>query len=81
MKWGEGGERKIRCLNPHNFELSDFKELAPLANLEAHFILSINDHPEMRVVFKAFNLKPANLTYSASKNECHKAHELIITNS
>jgi DNA adenine methylase len=64
----------------HNFELSDFKELAhTLANLEAHFILSINDHPEMRIVFKKFNLKPVNLTYSASRNECHKAHELIIT--
>ncbi len=42
----------------HNFELADFIELATaLSKIQSHFILSINDHPEMRNVFKTYNLK------------------------
>lgn len=45
----------------HNFKLADFQELAQaLDGLKSHFILSINDHPEMRNVFKDFNQKKFN---------------------
>ena len=64
----------------HNFELADFEELArTLASLKAHFILSINDHSEMRKVFGRFNIRPVNLFYGAAKNDCIKALELLIT--
>jgi DNA adenine methylase len=64
----------------HNFELADYKELAQvLSGLRSHFILSINDHPEMRNVFKSFKIKSVGLSYSAAQNECIKAQELLVT--
>jgi DNA adenine methylase len=65
----------------HNFELADYKGLAKtLTGLKSQFILSINDHPEMRNVFKEFDMNPVTLTYSAAKGKCSKGRELIITN-
>ncbi len=65
----------------HNFKIGDFQELAQmLQGLKAHFILSINDHPEMRDVFKTFNQKQASLNYTASKGKWIKANELLIAN-
>ena len=64
----------------HNFELSDYSELADvLSGIKSHFILSINDHPQMRDVFKGFVIKPVKLSYSAAKNACTKVQELLIT--
>ena len=64
----------------HNFGLADFVELANvLSSINSHFILSINDHKEMRKVFSNFTIKPVNLTYSASQTGCSKAQELLIT--
>ena len=64
----------------HNFDLADFQELTQvLQGLKAHFILSINDHPEMRDVFKPFNQKQASLSYTASKGKWIKTQELLIT--
>ncbi len=61
--------------------MSDFLELADsLSKICSRFILSINDHLKMRDVFKAFNIKPVHLSYSASKSNCTKARELLITN-
>ncbi len=65
----------------HNFEMPDFQELAQtLAGLKSRFILSINDHPDMRETFKGFSMEPVNLSYSTTKGKCAKAHELLITN-
>lgn len=64
----------------HNFKLADFQELAiTLASLQADFILSINDHPDMRKAFKAFKICQVRLSYSAAKQNCTQAHEMIIT--
>jgi DNA adenine methylase len=64
----------------HNFKIGDFEELADiLAGIKSHFVLSINDHPEMRSVFKCFRINPVGLTYSANRKECVKARELLIT--
>ncbi|KJS29547.1 MAG: hypothetical protein VR64_20560 [Desulfatitalea sp. BRH_c12] len=64
----------------HNFGLADFEEMAEkLKDLNADFILSIGDHPVMRDVFREFKLKPVSLTYSASRKEVSKAHELLVT--
>ena len=65
----------------HNFDLADFQELAnTLQGLKAHFILSINDHLEMRNVFKSFNQKQTSLNYTVSRGKNKKARELLITN-
>ncbi len=63
----------------HNLELDDYVELAAaLSKIKSHFILSINDHPEMRNVFKAFKQKSVQLPYSASKGKSTKGRELLI---
>ena len=65
----------------HNFELADYKKLAEaLSSLKSHFILSINDHPEMRRVFSVFKHCTVQLTYTSSKNEGLKAREILVTN-
>lgn len=64
----------------HNLELDDFHELAnSLFNINSHFILSINDHPDIREVFKSFRIKAYDLSYSAAKRGCKRVHELLIT--
>jgi len=63
------------------FKRSDFENLAKqLANLQGRFILSINDVPEIREIFKAFSIEPVTVTYSIAKNGPAKAKELIISN-
>ena len=65
----------------HNMELPDFEALASaLARLQARFILSINDHPDMRRVFGAFKIQPVNLKYSVARNDATPVTELLISN-
>jgi DNA adenine methylase len=43
----------------HNFELENFQELAKVqASMKSKFILSINDHPDMRETYKGFDIIP-----------------------
>lgn len=65
----------------HNLKLRDFKEMAALlSSIKANFILSINDHKDMRQVFKAFNIKPVSLNYTVAKGRQSVGKELLITN-
>ena len=58
----------------HNLELEGYIKMASiLAKIKARFILSINDHPEMRKAFHLFNIDPVILKYTVGK-------ELLITN-
>lgn len=63
------------------FDRSQFTEMAELlATLQGRFILSINDHPEIRRIFAAFDFQEVETTYSvALKASASKAGELIIT--
>lgn len=62
----------------HNFKYDDFVRLAEvLRNIKGSFILSLNDHPKMREVFKDFELKPVKLNYSVG-TEKTTGSELII---
>ena len=64
----------------HNFEFSDFIAIADtLSKIKGKFILSINNHPKMREVFKNFKQQPVSLLYSVS-GQPTKAQELIISN-
>lgn len=65
----------------HNMELEDYKTLAvALAGIQGNFILSINEHPEMRDTFAEFNIKSVALRYTVSAGKSIKGKELIITN-
>ncbi len=65
----------------HNMELEDFQRVAEtLTNIKGKFILSINDHPEMREVFKAYLIKPVNLSYTCSAAKRVEGKELLIRN-
>jgi len=65
----------------HNLELKDYREMAEtLAGLKAKFILSINDHPKMRDMFKDFRIEPVTLKYTVAKEKQKTGRELIIAN-
>ena len=51
-----------------------------LAGIKAKFILSINDLPEMREVFKGFKIKPVTLKYSVKKEGMTEGNELLVSN-
>jgi DNA adenine methylase len=50
---------------------------ARLKRLQGRFILSINDRPEVREVFKGFKVDEAELTYTVSSGRGTQARELI----
>ena len=49
-----------------------------LGELKGRFILSINDRPEIRAIFKGFKFEEVGLTYGISSGQL-PARELIIT--
>ena len=65
----------------HNMVLEGYKEMAEvLEGVKANFILSINDHPEIREIFKGFNIKPVQFKYSVSQKDLTEGKELLINN-
>jgi len=65
----------------HNMEFDDYMEISKvLAKIKAKFILSINDLPEIRKVFRAFKIKPVRLKYSVSEKHLTEAKELLVSN-
>jgi len=67
-----------------NFEPGDFEELASvLEGLRGKFLLSLNDHPEVRRLFAGFNIKPVTLKYSVMRKPGARAslrRELLLSN-
>ena len=67
------------------FAPDDFARLADqLAGLQGRFLLSINDVPEIRELFAAFDLQPVETTYGISRQAAAKAApraELLISNA
>ena len=62
----------------HNLVLEDYINLADtLKSIKGKFILSINDHPDMREVFRHFNIQAVSLLYSVSGKPT-EGKELII---
>lgn len=63
------------------FDRGQFALMAErLRGIKGRFILSLNDHPEVRRIFDGFNLQTEGLTYSISQKGGREARELIITN-
>lgn len=65
----------------HNFTPEDFIELSDtLQNIQGKFMLSINDHPDIRSIFQGFNYKEVSLLYTVGQNGPVEANELIYSN-
>lgn len=66
------------------FSKADFDELALLLNgIKGKFIMSINDVPEIRRIFKMFYIKEVQTKYSIATKEAGKskqAAELLVSN-
>ncbi|MEE9921764.1 MAG: DNA adenine methylase [Brucella anthropi] len=64
------------------FDRDQFKILAEcLGRIKGRFVLSINDVPEIRSIFSAFQIEGAELTYSVSGGKGKQVRELIISNA
>ena len=60
---------------------SDFERLRDcLTGIKGKFILSLNDTPQVRNLFKDFIIEQVDVTYSISKTGCCQRTEVIITN-
>ncbi len=65
----------------YNMELDDFKIMNELLkSISGKFLLSINDHPQIREVFKDFIIEDVNVKYSIQKEGELIAKELLIRN-
>ncbi|MDD2321750.1 MAG: DNA adenine methylase, partial [Geobacteraceae bacterium] len=68
----------------HNFVEQDFIDLAEvLAGIKGRFLMTINDTPEIREIFKRFTIEEVELKYSMSKKEGSRSQvrtELLISN-
>ena len=63
------------------FGKEDFQALADqLATIKGKFLLSLNDKPEVREIFKNFDISNADTTYSTGNRGPKKVSELIIKN-
>lgn len=70
-----------RYLYRHNLEPAEFGEMAErLGKLKAKFVLSLNDVPQVRALFRRFHMKEVELPYTAQKKSGRRYRELLITN-
>jgi len=62
------------------FSTADFDALADiLRRLKGRFVLSLNDHPEVRRIFSGFDFVRADHSYGISSGAATPAKEVIIT--
>lgn len=70
-----------RKLYRYNFEPADFEQLAErLGALRGKFVLSLNDVPEVRALFRRFHIQEVELSYTAQKIAGRRYREVLITN-
>ena len=64
------------------FNREDFRKLHDLLDgIKGKFIMSINDHPEIRSLYKGFNIEVVKTSYMAGGADKKKpVNELLITN-
>jgi len=64
-----------------DFGFEQFEQMAELAkNIKGKLVISINDHPDIRKVFKGFRMKEVNLRHTVGGGSGKQAGELIIYN-
>ena len=65
----------------YNFRNDDFAKLAErLRGLDGKFVLSLNDVPEVRNIFREFHIKRVKTPYTAQKKSGRRYGEVFITN-
>jgi DNA adenine methylase len=65
----------------YNFGAADFEKLAEqLKTIRGKFILSLNDVPEVRKLFRDFYIREVELHYTAQKHAGRRYHEVLIMN-
>lgn len=70
-----------RKLYRHNFATADFERLAEgVAKVRGKFVLSLNDLPEVRALFRRFHIQPVELHYTSQKHAGRRYREVLITN-
>jgi DNA adenine methylase len=70
-----------RSLYRHNLSAEDFATMAQrLEKLRGKFILSLNDVPEVRALFRQFDIQGVELAYTAQKVAGRRYREVIIKN-
>jgi len=70
-----------RKLYRFNLEHSDFVKMAEiLSGIKGKFVLSLNDVPEVRELFKRFKIRGVDLHYTAQKGAGKRFREVLITN-
>lgn len=63
------------------FSRDDYAAMAEqFAGIEGKFLLSINDVPEIRETFSAFDMREVETTYSVNRGESQRAAELLVMN-
>ena len=66
---------------PGLFTRDDFAEMAEtLAGLQGRFIVSLNDRPEVREIFRAFSIRAVSTRYTVSQAASAPVRELLIAN-
>jgi DNA adenine methylase len=70
-----------RSLYRHNFKEADFRELADrLKKIRGKFVLSLNDVPGVRALFRQFQIQEIELHYTSQKAAGRRYREVLITN-
>jgi len=70
-----------RKLYRHNFTEVDFAGLEErLRKLRGKFVLSLNDLPDVRSLFRRFRIKPVELAYTSQTKAGRLYKEVLITN-
>ncbi len=65
----------------HNLEHGDFLQMATLlGTIQGKFMLSLNDHAEVRKIFAAFTLETVKIAYSLHSAVGKRHQELLIRN-
>jgi DNA adenine methylase len=71
----------VRGLYRFDFEPHDFERLAEtLRSIKGKFLLSVNDHPEVRKLFSGFSMEAFSISYTIQQSAGKRYPELLIKN-
>ena len=65
----------------HVFARGDFDRMATmLRTIQGRFLLSLNDHPDVRKLFAAFQIEGVETSYTLSAAGSRRVGEVLISN-
>lgn len=71
----------VHGLYRFDFEHEDFEKLAEtLKSIRGKFLLSVNDHPELRRIFSGFSMESFSIAYTIQQSAGKRYPELLIKN-